>query len=183
MRRRHGPGIPQPVDCSSPMLKFGKHKGRTFADVLAADPGYCAWVLREKAPSTGLKGFRKYLTVTCGGILEVGKHKGRSYEQVLRDEPGYADWALMLKDPSGSLKAFAQYISNHRTTSDERGAKRQKTGGHDPRECKVCMSHEVNACLVPCGHTICLQCALRFEDKACPFCRKHVALVVQTFAP
>ena len=73
------------------MLKFGKHKGRTFADVLASDPGYCAWVLRENAPSTGLKGFRKYRTATCGGIPEVGKHKGRSYEQVLQDDPGYGD--------------------------------------------------------------------------------------------
>ncbi len=178
-----GPGHPAAVAGSSPMLKFGKHKGRTFADVLASDPGYCAWVLREKAPSTGLKGFRKYLSVTAGGILEVGKHKGRSYEQVLQDDPCYGEWAVTLKDASGSLKSFAEYISNRPTASGERGAKRQKAAGHAEAECKVCMGHEVNACLVPCGHTMCLKCALRFEDKACPICREHVALVVQTFAP
>ena len=165
------------------MLRFGKHKGKTFADVLASDPGYCAWVLREKDPSTGLKSFRKYLSVTAGGIFEVGKHKGRSYAQVLQDDPSYGNWAATLKDPSGSLKAFAEYVSNRPTVSEERGAKRQKAAGHADAECKVCMTHDVNACLVPCGHTLCLQCALHFEDKACPICRRHVALVVQTFVP
>ena len=58
------------------MLRCGKHGGRLFEDVAAADRSYCAWVLREKADgkklSRDIKAFAKFIIEDHGGVLAVG---------------------------------------------------------------------------------------------------------------
>ena len=36
------------------VLSFGKHRGRTFADLKANEPGYVSWALKQAAPKGGL---------------------------------------------------------------------------------------------------------------------------------
>ena len=49
-------------------------------------------------------------------------------------------------------------------------------------ECKICMSNESNAALIPCGHTgICMGCA----DNVilCPFCQAYVRDKLRIYHP
>jgi len=39
-------------------------------------------------------------------------------------------------------------------------------------ECPICMDAVPNACIYPCTHELCLQCALKV--KLCPFCRGKI---------
>ncbi|AWW14415.1 iap-1 [Hyposidra talaca nucleopolyhedrovirus] len=39
------------------------------------------------------------------------------------------------------------------------------------QNCNICLSNAVNACLVPCGHVLCLNCAHQLDNTICPFCR------------
>ena len=134
--------------------------------------------------------FRNYLRQTYGGFLQVGMHKGKSYKYVIKNDPSYAEWCANIPEPSPPLIAFANYISNYkREDSDEesenippkkaRKTFQKKTASDD--ECRICMDRQKNACLVPCGHTLCLKCAKRFDDRECPFCKKIVSLSVETF--
>ena len=34
-------------------MTYGKHKGKTFEEVMAEDPTYCTWVLSASTDSTG----------------------------------------------------------------------------------------------------------------------------------
>ena len=36
-------------------LSFGQHRGKSFARVRREDPGYCAWVLEQPAPSVSVE--------------------------------------------------------------------------------------------------------------------------------
>ena len=45
----------------SSMLSFGKHKGRTYADMLAKEPEYCGWVQDKDSPTGPLKEFQEWL--------------------------------------------------------------------------------------------------------------------------
>lgn len=64
------------------MLRCGKHAGRRFEDVAAADPWYCSWAVAEKANgkslSRDLKQFAAYIQRKHGGVVAVGKHRGGS---------------------------------------------------------------------------------------------------------
>ncbi|MCL2874695.1 MAG: hypothetical protein FWF12_00070 [Betaproteobacteria bacterium] len=42
-------------------FKFGKHKGKTFAEVMLISdgPGWCAWLRSEKKKTSGVTGFSK----------------------------------------------------------------------------------------------------------------------------
>ena len=45
----------------SSVLSFGKHKGRTYADMLAKEPEYCGWVQDKDSPTGPLKEFQEWL--------------------------------------------------------------------------------------------------------------------------
>jgi len=49
------------VATGSSTLSFGKHKGRTYADVLANEPEYCGWVQDMASPTGPLKEFQEWL--------------------------------------------------------------------------------------------------------------------------
>jgi len=54
---RHGFSAPT----GSSTLSFGKHKGRTYADMLAKEPEYCGWVQDKDTPTGPLKEFQEWL--------------------------------------------------------------------------------------------------------------------------
>ena len=128
------------------MLRCGKHSGRPFADVAAADPSYCAWVLRERANGTRLsrylKAFANYVQDVHGGVLVVGKHSGRFFDEVLRDDADYAECAASLENPSKLMVDFRDYVKKQR--------KRPRVEGSDI--CSVCLDKTIDTAFVPCGH-------------------------------
>ena len=160
------------------MLRCGKHSGRPFADVAAADPSYCAWVLRERANGTrlsrDLKAFANYVQDVHGGVLVVGKHSGRFFDEVLRDDADYAEWAASLENPSKLMVDFQDYVKKQR--------KRPRVEGSDI--CSVCLDRTIDTAFVPCGHmTACLSCARRLhaDGTSCPICREGIGDVLQTY--
>eukprot|EP00405_Crypthecodinium_cohnii_P040103 CAMPEP_0206556560 /NCGR_PEP_ID=MMETSP0325_2-20121206/18523_1 /ASSEMBLY_ACC=CAM_ASM_000347 /TAXON_ID=2866 /ORGANISM="Crypthecodinium cohnii, Strain Seligo" /LENGTH=853 /DNA_ID=CAMNT_0054057197 /DNA_START=438 /DNA_END=2999 /DNA_ORIENTATION=- len=48
-------------------LQFGKHRGKPYEEVAAADPGYCAWVLKIPAPQGAMLEFQQFLQNRQGG--------------------------------------------------------------------------------------------------------------------
>lgn len=53
---------------------------------------------------------------------------------------------------------------------------------NDPRNlCPVCMSREVSAACVPCGHTLCHVCAYRMDENRCFLCRNQMEKVIKLF--
>ena len=54
---RYGSSAPT----GSSTLCFGKHKGRTYADMLAKEPEYCGWVQDKDSPTGPLKDFQEWL--------------------------------------------------------------------------------------------------------------------------
>ena len=73
--------------CPVRMLKLGKHRGHSFADVASRDRSYCAWILREKDLPQGFKKFRAHLIDTHGGVVPVGKHRGQFFDFVRASDP------------------------------------------------------------------------------------------------
>ena len=50
----------------------------------------------------------------------------------------------------------------------------------DARMCKICMEHEANTVILPCGHLLaCGQCALQLTS--CPACRQVIKGTVNTY--
>ena len=48
---------------SEQRVDFGKHRGKTYGEVLRSDPSYCDWASREnsEASSPGLRALARYL--------------------------------------------------------------------------------------------------------------------------
>ena len=69
------------------MMRHGKHRGHSFAEVAQMDRSYCAWVFRAE-PGT-FSNFHNYLKNNHGGILEMGRHKGMFFNEVLELESDY----------------------------------------------------------------------------------------------
>lgn len=49
--------------------------------------------------------------------------------------------------------------------------------------CSICMSNYVNVVLIPCGHLLCSECAIRIQNdhKQCPQCRKPIKEINDIF--
>ena len=158
------------------MIRCAKHTGRSFGDVAAADPSYCAWVLRERANGTrlsrDLKSFANYVQDVHGGVLVVGKHSGRFFADVLRDDPEYGEWAASLENPGKLMIDFHEYVKR-------RQRRRPRDTGDDT--CSICLDRTIDSAFIPCGHqAACVECARRLEGP-CPICREPIADLLQTF--
>ena len=173
-------------------MKIGKHRGESFADVAAQDRQYCAWILREKDLATGLKKFKTHLENAHGGIVPVGKHKGKYFDELLVSEPGYCKWVSTLKKDPGAFGPLIQYMECPRQRKDEGKVERKVEGKNeepakkkqrvDVDMCRICFQHNINTCLVPCGHMVaCLSCAERLREEPCPICRRAVDIVQKTY--
>eukprot|EP00747_Dinoflagellata_sp_TGD_P184133 gnl/TRDRNA2_/TRDRNA2_39498_c0_seq1.p1 gnl/TRDRNA2_/TRDRNA2_39498_c0~~gnl/TRDRNA2_/TRDRNA2_39498_c0_seq1.p1 ORF type:complete len:349 (+),score=47.41 gnl/TRDRNA2_/TRDRNA2_39498_c0_seq1:65-1111(+) len=123
------------------VLTFGKHKGRTFADVVANEPDYVSWVLKQPEPSSSLKDFVSYLEAegvidhfnaleqmgevytrsdppTGDTQMTFGKHKKRTFADLKDNEPQYVAWALREPEPSSGLKDFVEYLKAEGVSED-----------------------------------------------------------------
>ena len=53
---------------------------------------------------------------------------------------------------------------------------------NDPRHlCPVCMNAEVEAAIVPCGHTLCNMCCYKLDEQRCFICRNEVAHTLKLY--
>ena len=162
------------------MLKVGKHRGQSFADVAAQDRQYCAWILREKDLATGLKKFKAHLENAHGGIVPVGKHKGKLCDELLASAPDYCEWVSSLKKDPGAFGPLIEYMECAGQHKNEEPAKKKQRVDVDV--CRICFQHKINTCLVPCGHMVaCLSCGLRLREEPCPMCRRAVDIVQKTY--
>eukprot|EP00961_Rhodomonas_salina_P013303 178668-Rhodomonas_salina.4 len=61
-QRRDLSPIPDCSSYGSPTITFGKHRGRSYAEIESSDPGYCNWVLGlPEAHDYQLAEFRRWL--------------------------------------------------------------------------------------------------------------------------
>ena len=137
------------------MLQAGKHRGRSFADVSIADRCYCCWVLREKNLGRALTHFRKYLVEVHGGIMVIGKHKGKFFNEVLDLDPDYCSWVMTLQTNPGAFAKFIDYIKIREHMKEDYDAappEQHRSPSMASDVCKICFEHNINTCLVPCGH-------------------------------
>jgi len=109
---------------SSLQLRFGKHSGKTYEEVLQTAPVYCQWVmLRDFSNCTSLVKFAEWLEIqdlsdyvqSGSSILEFGMHEDKSYEDVLQTYPDYCrnmrDTAFEAgKTPK--MMAFAEWLTH-----------------------------------------------------------------------
>eukprot|EP00747_Dinoflagellata_sp_TGD_P021778 gnl/TRDRNA2_/TRDRNA2_128694_c1_seq1.p1 gnl/TRDRNA2_/TRDRNA2_128694_c1~~gnl/TRDRNA2_/TRDRNA2_128694_c1_seq1.p1 ORF type:complete len:199 (+),score=20.35 gnl/TRDRNA2_/TRDRNA2_128694_c1_seq1:32-628(+) len=109
---------------------IGRHRGKTFADVRASDPGYVSWALRLPSPSGDLERFVEFLKAeglnggataavplstvsslpTGDTVLAVGRHRGRTFADVKANDSGYVAWVLSQPEPSAHLQTFVEYL-------------------------------------------------------------------------
>eukprot|EP00746_Dinoflagellata_sp_MGD_P136097 gnl/MRDRNA2_/MRDRNA2_70080_c0_seq1.p1 gnl/MRDRNA2_/MRDRNA2_70080_c0~~gnl/MRDRNA2_/MRDRNA2_70080_c0_seq1.p1 ORF type:complete len:761 (-),score=134.83 gnl/MRDRNA2_/MRDRNA2_70080_c0_seq1:12-2144(-) len=123
------------------VMTFGKHKGRTFADLKDHEPEYVSWALGQAEPSGHLQAFVEYLksqgvdgssskpsqpgdsthqsslqdsqgSTGADTVMAFGKYKGRTFADLKEHEPDYVSWALGQADPSGPLQAFLEYLKS-----------------------------------------------------------------------
>jgi len=89
----------------------GKHRGRRLSELVAEDPSYCHWILREAQEpqaSRGMKDMAGWLMQNAPHLQERGifaggtRHRGRLLSELLSDDPGYCQWVLGLAQDSSA---------------------------------------------------------------------------------
>jgi len=64
--------------------------------------------------------------------------------------------------------------------TDEAAVTEENRRLKEARTCKICMDHETNTVLLPCGHLSCCEsCAKSLSN--CPICRNVIRGTVKTF--
>ena len=164
------------------MMRHGKHRGHSFAEVAQMDRSYCAWVFRAE-PSTFSK-FQNYLKKNHGGILEMGRHKGMFFDELLANQQEYCTWVMNLQDTGPRFHKLIDWLkkklSQEEPPSTQTGspaAMPEETNAAGPaakkfksEECKICYDKVIDSVFVPCGHVAaCITCADKLE--ACPICQ------------
>ena len=156
------------------MMRYGKHRGHSFAEITQIDREYCAWIFRVE-PST-LPKFQAYLKKNHGGILEMGRHKGKFFDELLASQQDYCTWVMTLHDPGPGFHKLIKWLKKKQsqeeppptpaaTNTAGSAAKRFKS-----EECKICYDKVIDAVFVPCGHVAaCIACAAKLET--CPICQ------------
>jgi uncharacterized protein (DUF3820 family) len=123
----------------STILPFGKHKGKTFAEVFDSEQGYVSWVCGQSELKGLLLDFKEYCAnrgvsapaqqqqssqpsrkrdadeashSSSQGMITVGKHKGRSFEDVMQSEKNYTEWIARSPDLTGNLADFRVFVQN-----------------------------------------------------------------------
>lgn len=126
-----------------------KHRGRRMSEVVAEDPAYCLWVLKEAEVPTashGLREMAKWLTANAphlkdkGCFASGGKHHGRPMSDLVTEDAAYCKWILRrAKDPSSSqtLREKAMWLKDHAPHLEEQLAAKAEvpiTGGRQGNE-------------------------------------------------
>ena len=157
------------------MMRHGKHRGHSFAEVAQMDRSYCAWVFRAE-PSTFSK-FQNYLKKNHGGILEMGRHKGMFFDELLANQQEYCTWVMNLQDPGPGFHKLIDWLKKKHSQEEPPTAMPEETDAAGPaakkfksEECKICYDKVIDSVFVPCGHVAaCITCAAKLET--CPICQ------------
>ena len=115
-RARPGPWAPN-------VIPVGKHKGKTFKEVMDEDPAFCGWVMRlsrEGANSSAIEKFNTFLEdqgfsvpPSAEEVLGVGEHKGKTFEEVMTEHPQFCSWVLSDDSiTSSSLLSFRSFLQD-----------------------------------------------------------------------
>ena len=139
------------------MLKLGKHRGHSFADVASRDRSYCAWILREKDLPQGFKKFRAHLIDTHGGVVPVGKHRGQFFDFVRASDPDYCAWVVSLQADPGAFEPFIEYLSRAGLQDEESPAKKPRGQGRPLQDLFCTRDQDLSGALRSTGrvHDVC----------------------------
>eukprot|EP00439_Symbiodinium_sp_Y106_P029635 s6060_g3.t1 len=104
-------------------LSGGKHHGRALSDVVAQDPAYCQWILREAEavrPSEAVREAADWLMKNVpnlkqelGVLASGGKHRNRPMSEVAVQDPAYCQWVLrecQEKEACSELRHMAGWL-------------------------------------------------------------------------
>ena len=98
--------------------------------------------------------------------------------------PLTSDAAQLLQEAIAAKRAAHQAQEEAAAARSEAGAlKGQLEALTNSFICSICCVHEVDAVLVPCGHTICRQCASELRQPRCPFDRRQVTSYMPFYKP
>ena len=92
------------------LVRHGKHRYRTFAELANSDRDYVSWVLRSESLPTSLRDFARFVRSEYGGMLMVGKHRMSYFTEILERDPAYCVWVAQLEAPTGSMKSFQEFL-------------------------------------------------------------------------
>lgn len=101
-----------PVHKPDETIKFGQHKGKTFAAIYKEDPKYIFWLMERdpffKIDISALTGIavddehaeeklhkeidRIFPKVTVEDTITFGKYRGKTYKEVFTEDPQYIEW-------------------------------------------------------------------------------------------
>jgi len=106
------------------VVEFGKHKGKTYEEVLHDDPSYCTWCSSRSlfdCSSAGLA-FSAWLftqdvpeVILSGSCkIQFGKHAGKTYEDVRQTDPGYCHFVMSLSGHGSGdgVNNFADWLAD-----------------------------------------------------------------------
>ncbi|DBA01824.1 TPA: LOW QUALITY PROTEIN: hypothetical protein N0F65_002940 [Lagenidium giganteum] len=60
---------------------------------------------------------------------------------------------------------------------------RDKKDAQDSLTCAICLEHQVDRVLIPCGHIYCSDCVARLPRRSCPVCRQNISDTSPFHAP
>ena len=107
-----------PVHKADETISFGKHKGKTFAEIYNEDPQYIFWLMQSdpffKVDLSALTGIalddekaeekfsneidRVFPKVKIEDAITFGKYKGKTYKEVFAEDSQYIEWFVRNND-------------------------------------------------------------------------------------
>ena len=116
------------------VMIIGKHKGKTFEEVMREDPAFCTWVLdpsSDIASSVVLTRLKKFLQdhsfqALADDVMIVGKYTGKTFEEMMIHDPTYCKSVMRLVAEQGTnntvmlrLKKFLETQGFHLHPSED----------------------------------------------------------------
>mmetsp|Transcript_67201 Transcript_67201/g.160999 ORF Transcript_67201/g.160999 Transcript_67201/m.160999 type:complete len:447 (-) Transcript_67201:119-1459(-) len=120
------------VPSGSEVLKFGKHRGKTFEEIYEEDQQYADWAVRNanQGSNGNLTVFASFVKArrqegsdsnqSAGTVshtvlndtVHFGKHRGKTFAEVCEEDPLYCEWVLKSQSTTENphLQNFARYI-------------------------------------------------------------------------
>jgi len=109
-------------------VPVGKHKGKTYEDVMKNEPTYTNWLRGQDRDKGPLAPFIVHLNENQGAQvggqsagdlgkeeLKFGKHKGKTFEAILAEDPSYASFVRRAVKDEGSgnrqMQRFADFLA------------------------------------------------------------------------
>mmetsp|Transcript_5130 Transcript_5130/g.11383 ORF Transcript_5130/g.11383 Transcript_5130/m.11383 type:complete len:309 (-) Transcript_5130:196-1122(-) len=125
---------------SRAMVPVGKHKGRTYDDLMQNEPMYCKWLLSFGGGGP-LAEFAAHLKSNQGSqasqaaglgseVLRFGKHRGKSFEAIMVDDPPYLAFVRRAVQEEGTgnqqMLRFAEFLDAQQANPPSTEARSEK---------------------------------------------------------